>query len=149
MGMTEYEVREYLHSIKILTEKRDKKLEQIEELRSVATNCVAPTDKEPIQSSGSGDKMANIVGRIVDLTEEVKGIDGIIHERTAFLLLASDNFSDKRYQKYMFTRYIDCNGFYETAMRMDLSDSTARRIDRRVISDLTKIMNEKDKNHKI
>mgnify|MGYP006908826235 CR=1 FL=1 len=46
--MTEGEVREYLHSIKILTDKRDKKLEQIEELRSVATNCVARMDKDPV-----------------------------------------------------------------------------------------------------
>jgi len=146
MGVTEYEVRQYLHSIKILAEKRDKKLEQIDELRSVATNCVAPTDKEPIQSSGSGDKMANIVGRIVDLTEEVNMYDDIIFGRTSYLARMGEKLSDKRHWDYLKTRYIDCNGFYDTVMILDLSDSTAKRIDKKMISELTNIMNRSNHN---
>lgn len=144
--MTEAEVRGYLRGIKILTEKRVKKLEQIEELRSVATNCVASTDKEPVQTSGSGDKMANIVGKIVDLTREVNDIDRIVQERTWILMVLSKNFSDERYQEYMFTRYIDCNSFYDTVMKMDLADSTARRIEKKMILELANLMNESQHN---
>ena len=139
--MTEGDVREYLHSIKILTEKRDKKLEQIDVLRSIATNCVAPTDKEPIQSSGSGDKMANIVGRMVELTQEVKEYDEKIKDRKSFLTRMGAKLSNDRHQTYLKTRYIDRHGFYDTVMIMDLSDSTARRIDRKMIFELTDIIN--------
>lgn len=150
MGITEYEVRQYLQSIKFLTGKRDKKLEQIEELRSVATNCVAKLDKDPVQTSGSGDKMPNIVGRMVDLQKEADELDKIIHERTALVIRMSDNLEDKRCQKYLFTRYIDLNSFYDTVMIMELSDSTARRIEKKAISELTKLLNaQKHENHKI
>ena len=141
MGMTEYEVRQYLHSIKKLAEKREKKLEQIAELRSVATNCVVNPDKDPVQTSGSGDKMAKIVGRIVDLTEEVEDLDRMIDAKKSFLTKAGEKLSGNRHRTYLKVRYIDQNGFYDTVMIMDLADSTAKRIDKNMISELTKIIN--------
>lgn len=147
MGITEYEVRQYLHSIKFLAEKRDKKLEQIEELRSVATNCVARMDKDPVQTSGSGDKMPNIVGRMVDLQNEAKQLDETIGTRRLFAIRMGMMLKNDQHKKYLKLRYIDCNGFYDVVMMMDLSDSTVRRIDRTTISELTKLINAQ--NHKI
>ena len=139
--MTEREVKAYLESIKILTEKRNKKLEQIDELRSVATNCVAPTDKEPIQSSGSADKMANIVGRMVDLIREVDELDEIIRDRKSIIYRLSDKLSNDRHSQYIKLRFLEKNGFYDTVMKMELTDSTARRIERKAISEITRAMN--------
>lgn len=146
MGMTEREVREYLGSIKILSEKRDKKLEQIDELRSVATNCVAPMDKEPIQSSGSADKMANIVGRIADLLAEIDILDNMIRDRKSLVYRLSDKLSTDRHSRYIKLRFLERKGFYDTVMIMDLSDSTARRIEKRAISEMTKLLNESKHN---
>lgn len=140
--MTEREVKAYLQDIKNLTEKRDKKLEQIEELRSVATNCVAPTDKEPIQSSGSGDKMANIVGRMVDLLREIENLDDMIADRKSFATRAIGKMSNDRHSQYIKLRFLEKNGFYDTVMIMELTDSTARRIERRAISEITNMVNE-------
>ena len=139
--MTEREVKAYLGSIKILSEKRDKKLEQIEELRSVATNCVAPMDKEPIQSSGSGDKMANIVGKMVDLLREVDELDELINNRKSLITIMTEKLSNDRNSQYIKLRFLQKNGFYDTVMMMGLTDSTARRIERKAISELTCIMN--------
>lgn len=140
--MTEREVKAYLQDIKNLTEKRDKKLEQIEELRSVATNCVAPTDKEPIQSSGSGDKMANIVGRMVDLLREIENLDDMIADRKSFATRAIGKMSNDRHSQYIKLRFLEKNGFYDTVMIMELTDSTARRIERKAISEITSMVNE-------
>lgn len=142
MGMTEREVKAYLGSIKILSEKRDKKLEQVDELRSVATNCVAPTDKEPIQSSGSGDKMANIVGKMVDLLKEIEDLDEIIRDRKSLVYRMSDKLPNDRHSQYIKLRFLEKNGFYDTVMKMELTDSTARRIERKAISEMTVLMNE-------
>lgn len=146
MGMTEREVKAYLGSIKILSEKRDKKLEQVDELRSVATNCVAPTDKEPIQSSGSGDKMANIVGRMVDLLKEIEDLDELIKDRKSLVYRMSDKLSNDRHSQYIKLRFLEKNGFYDTVMIMDLSDSTARRIEAKAISEITRLINEYEHN---
>lgn len=144
--MTERELKGYLESIKVLSEKRDKKLEQIDELRSVATNCVAPTDKEPIQSSGSADKMANIVGRMVDLLREVDELDEIIRDRKSLVYRMSNKLSIDRHSQYIKLRFLEKNGFYDTVMKMELTDSTARRIERKAISELTRIMNTAEYN---
>jgi predicted transcriptional regulator len=144
--MTERELKGYLESIKVLSEKRDKKLEQIDELRSVATNCVAPTDKEPIQSSGSADKMANIVGRMVDLIREVDELDEIIRDRKSIIYRLSDKLPTDRHSQYIKLRFLEKNGFYDTVMKMELTDSTARRIERKAISELTRIMNTAEYN---
>ena len=146
MGMTEREVKAYLGSIKILSEKRDKKLEQVDELRSVATNCVAPTDKEPIQSSGSGDKMANIIGRMVDLLKEIEDLDEIIRDRKSLVYRMSDKLSNERHSQYLKLRFLEKNGFYDTVMIMDLTDSTARRIEAKAISEITRLINESEHN---
>lgn len=143
MGMTELEVKQYCESIKILTEKRNKKQEQIEELRSVATNCVVSMDKDPVQTSGSGDKMANLVTRMIDLIVEVGECDEIIERRIEFLKMVGQELSNIRHQTYLRLRYIEQNSFYDTVVRMDLSDSTARRVDKRMISELTKIINDR------
>ena len=144
--MTERELKGYLESIKVLSEKRDKKLEQIDELRSVATNCVAPTDKEPIQSSGSADKMANIVGRMVDLLKEIEDLDEIIRDRKSLVYRMSNKLSTDRHSQYIKLRFLEKNGFYDTVMIMGLTDSTARRIERKAISELTRIMNTAEYN---
>mgnify|MGYP002522525903 CR=1 FL=1 len=144
--MTEQEVRAYLASIRILSEKRNKKLEQIDELRSVATNCVAPTDKEPIQSSGSGDKMAKIVGKMVDLLKEVEDLDEIIRNRKSLVFRMADKLSTDRHSQYIKLRFLEKKGFYDTVMIMGLTDSTARRVEKRAISEITRLMNESKHN---
>lgn len=144
--MTEWETKDYLCSIKILSEKRDKKLMQVDELRSVATNCVAPTDKEPIQSSGSGDKMANIVGRMVDLLKEIEELDEIIRDRKSMIYRMSDKLSNDRHSRYIKLRFLEKKGFYDTVMIMGLTDSTARRVERRAIREIMDLMNGHDYN---
>lgn len=143
---TEREVRNYLKSIKNLVDKRDKKLTQIDELRSVATNCVAPTDKEPVQSSGSGDKLSNIVGRMVDLLNEIDELDEMLMDRRSFVTRAVDKLSDDRHSQYIKLRYLDRKGFYETVMIMDLADSTARRIEKKSVSEITRLINTSELN---
>ena len=100
-------------------------------------------DKDPVQTSGSGDKMANLVTRMIDLIVEVGECDEIIERRIEFLKMVGQELSNIRHQTYLRLRYVEQNSFYDTVVRMDLSDSTARRIDKRMISELTKIINDR------
>ena len=139
--MTETETREWLKSIKIYSDEGDNILEQIEQLRAVAESCTVRTDKEPVQSSGSGDKMANIVGRMVDLKKLLTELDKkILTRRTQFGIITNQMGDDKQIQ-FLTIRYLDGNSFYETVMMMDLNDSTARRIERKAISEFRVLFN--------
>lgn len=135
--MTDRETREWLKSIKIYTDEIDNLLEQIEQLRAVAESCTVRTDKESIQTSSSGDKMANIVGRIVDLQKKMDDIDRRTLERRSIFEKISRKMSDERQKQFLTIRYFDGNSFYDTVMLMDLVDSTARRIEKRAISEFS------------
>lgn len=139
--MTEKEVRVWLNSIKIDLDRMEKKIEQKQELQAVAESCTVRTDKESIQTSGSGDKMANIVGKIVDLERTIRRLEENLHERRQLVTELAAEISNDRHSQYIKLRYVKCNPFFDTVMIMDLTDSTARRIDRRAVSDLTKVIN--------
>jgi len=141
---TDKETRQFLESIQEFAKKNHERLTQIMELRSVAESCTVSTDKESVQSSGS-DKMSNIVGRIVDLEREIFETDKIIQHRRAEFNEITDKFPDKRQKEkdFLTIRYYDGNGFYDTVMIMDLSDTTAKRIHQNAIAEFTRLFNEK------
>lgn len=139
--MTEKEAREWLKSIKVYDEEGHSIVEQILQLRAVAESCTVRTDKESIQTSGSGDKMANIVGKIVDLEEKLSDIEDKVLERRMIFEKICQLMDDKRQTDFLTVRYYGGNSFYETVMLLNLTDSTARRIERKGISEFTKHYN--------
>jgi len=140
---TEKDTKAYLRSLWEFSKKNHMRLMQIMELRVIAENCTVRTDKESVQSFGSGDKMSNLVGKIVDIEREICETDKIIKKRRAEFKELSRNMTDERQREFLTIRYYDGNGFYDTALIMDLSDSTAKRIHKKAITEFTKLFNEK------
>lgn len=140
---TEKDTKRFLLSIREFAEENHKVLVQIMELRAVAESCTVRTDKESVQSSGNGDKMSNIVGRIVDLEREIYDRDLIIKKRRAEFLEIAGKMKFERYREFLTLRYYEGNGFYDTAMLMNLRDTTAKRIHRKAIAEFTTLFNEK------
>lgn len=140
---TEDDIKAYLRTLTEFSEKNHKRLMQIMELRTVAESCTVRTDKECVQSSGSGDKMSNLVGKIVDIEREICDTDKIIVKRRTEFKEISDRMPDERQRQFLTIRYYDGNGFYDTAMIMDLSDTTAKRVHKRAITEFTRLFNDK------
>lgn len=140
---TEEDTKAYLRTLWEFSEKNHKRLMQIMELRAAAESCTVRTDKESIQSSGSGDKMANIVGKIVDIEQQICDTDKIITRRRAEFEELSSKMTDDRQREFLTIRYYDGHGFCDTAMMMDLSDSTAKRVHKKAITEFTNLFNEK------
>lgn len=147
MGMTDKDVRNFLHSIRQQDEELEKKLIQIAELRTIVENCASKLDSDGSQHMGAGDKLSNIMCRIVDLEKECEKLHISADNTRKTVTELAEELTQEQHREYLMLRFVECNGFYDTAMKMDLSDSTARRIDRKVISDLTRVMNESG--HKI
>ena len=140
---TEEDTKAFLRSLYEFAQENHDKLVQIMELRTIAESCTVATDKESVQSSSSGDKLTNIVGRIVDLEREIYRTDKIIKHRRAEFEEITGKMTNGKQRDFLTIRYFDGNGFYDTAMLMNLSDSTAKRIHKRGITEFTKIFNEK------
>ena len=141
--MTEQDVREYLASIWIFAKENHDDLMRIMELRTAAENCSVRYDKESVQTSGDGDKLTKLVGKIVDLERQIYAKNNIIKQRRAEFEEIAGKMSDNRQREFLTIRYYDGNGFYDTALIMDLSVSTAKRVHRHGISEFTKLMNIK------
>ena len=140
---TEKDTKAFLLSIGEFAKQNHKVLVQIMELRAVAESCTVRMDKESVQTSGNGDKMSNIVGKIVDLEREIYDRDKIIKKRRAEFEDISQKMKNDRQREFLTLRYYDGNGFYDTAMLMDLKDATAKRVHRKAITEFTTLFNEK------
>lgn len=141
--MTEKAAREYLNSIAKYEKQLKDKINQILELKTVAESCTVSPEKENIQSSGSGDKMANIVGRIVDLEDEILIIHKLIIARKRIVKEIAGEIDKPHYGQFLVLRYVDGNGFYDTAAIMNLKDTTAKRMNRKSVAEFSKIYTEK------
>lgn len=146
--MTEKTAKEYLNSISHYRSKALSKISQILELRAIAESCTVSPDKENVQTSGSGDKMASIVGRIVDLENEILAAYEIYNKRKNILTEITNEMGENRESQFLTYRYINNFGLYDTFFEMGVSDTTGKRIFRKSIAEFTKRYNEKQqKNH--
>lgn len=71
----------FLYSLLDIDKEIEQKIELINELRANAIGTTASTDKEPVQSSGSQDKLGGVVAKIVDLENEVNELEDNYFER--------------------------------------------------------------------
>lgn len=142
MGMTDKDVRNFLHSIREQDEELEKKLIQIAELRTAVENCTSKLDKDGSQQLNAGDKLSNLMCRILDLEKECEKLRIRADNTRKTVTDLAEELTQEQHREYLMLRFVECNGFYDTVMKMDLSDSTARRIDRKVISDLTRVIND-------
>jgi hypothetical protein len=145
--MTEKQGREYLQSIGRLETQVKDKINQILELRAVAESCTVSTDKENIQSSGGGDKMASVVGRIVDLENEIIDKYQIVRERKQTVKEIAAEMSDKRQGQFLTLRFVEGRGFYDTLMYMNVKDTTGKRINHKSVLEFSKRYSEKHSYH--
>lgn len=80
--MTTKDVKSFLNKIKMLNKRIENMTEERTQLLALATGTTAQLGSERVQSSGSQQKMADAVGKYVDLGVEIdKMIDELITER--------------------------------------------------------------------
>lgn len=139
--MTEAEARGFLESLNRDRAKLLKVADEIDEIRSVATNCVASTDKDCVQSSGSADKMINLVSRVVELERKSENLLDRFKSKVALTKSVIEDVDNERMKKYLTIRFVYGNNFYDTSLKMKISTSTARRVDNESISAFVKRYN--------
>jgi hypothetical protein len=136
--MTNAEARKYLHSIKEQDEELYRKLSQIAELRTAVENCTSKLDKDGSQMSSPGDKLSNLMCKILDLEKECERLRISADNTRKTVLELANELIQEPHKEYLLLRFVECNGFYDTAMKMGISDMKARRIDRKIVSEFAK-----------
>ena len=136
--------QEYLEQIDKLNAMIENKAAEVVQWRGVALGITTNTEGELVQSSGSQQKMADAINRVIDLQAEINGmIDKLIDLkqeiiRTIELLNATE-------YDVLHKRYIQGMTFDEIGAAKHKSKSWATTIHGRALQNLNKILDEREK----
>lgn len=108
--------------------------ERVEFGRSRATNMVAPTDKEPVQTSPK-DTMCEIMSDVADNDKELQAY------KAEYLYIKSqiDSLTGVYSSAYLYMRFAKQKSVNETARTLNVSRSTAYRIQRLAVAEFEKM----------
>lgn len=126
--------------------------DEIDELTAIAESCTVNTDKDCVQTSNSGDKLSVIVGRILECEKKLRILKAVYTKTLNTVYLVTDTIDDKQVREFISVRYVQENGLYKTAEKMDIPDSTVKRLQKKSQIEFAKAYTKcypTDQNHKI
>ena len=118
--------KEYLLSIKQLERAIRLKKEEIEELRTLATSITVKTGEEPVQTSGTSDKVGNIVAKIVDLQRELEDSVIVFLNKREECIAILDKMQDIDEYEVLYRRYMQDMKWEEVANVMGYTSEYVR-----------------------
>lgn len=136
--------QEYLEQIPKLNAMIENKMAEVEQWRGVALGITSNSEGERVQSSGSKQKMADAIDRVIDLQSEINGmIDWLIDLkqeiiRTIELLNATE-------YDVLHKRYIQGMTFDEIGAAKNKSKSWATTVHGRALQHLNVILDEQER----
>lgn len=123
-------------------------LEILEQLRSIATSVTVATDKEAVQSSGSQDKMAKIVAKIVDLENLInEKVDDFVDTKE-FAKSVIFEIENENYQNVLYDFFILNIPLYQIAETYEIKYNNAKQWLHRGKAEYVKLCNAR-RNKKI
>jgi len=105
--------------------------------RSRATNMVAPTDNEPVQTSPK-DTLCEILSGVVDMDKELSGYV----DEFKYIMGQVNALSEPLAPAYLFRRYGRCQTVREIAREMKISRSTVYRVHHEALDEFEDLWGE-------
>ncbi len=114
--------KQYLYRIRFLDKEINSKLEQIVTLRSLAEKITATIRSAPAKLSGTEDRLARIVAKIVDLERTLDHDTAHYIERKVEATQEIDEIEDSRYRLVLEHRYLNNKTWAEIAEELGCSE---------------------------
>lgn len=127
----------YLQRMKWLENMMLCRAERIDAGRSRATNMVAPTDKDVVQTSPK-DTLCEILSNVADNDKELQGY------KTEYLYIKSqiDSLTGVYSSAYLYMRFAKDKSVNETARTLNISRSTAYRVHKEALEEFEDLYGE-------
>ena len=116
------------------------KKEQIAELRERLTSIGCGTDNERVQTSIKGDKMTNVIAKIMELENLVNNDIGILTEYKLQAREMIEKLQNNVEKIVLYKRYFDCKSFEQIAVECNYSWRHVHRIHGNALINLDKIL---------
>lgn len=98
--------RDYLKQIERLDLMIEKKLEEISELRALATSISVVQKEVNVQTSGDKDQLGKAISKIVDLERETDELIDQYVEKRHLIIRQIDEIKDKDQYRLLMDRYV-------------------------------------------
>lgn len=135
--------KEYLLQIRKYDRLINNKLETIASLRSLVTSVTIELKSDVVQNSGTKDKMASAVDRIVDLEREIdRDIDQFVNLKREVMSVI-DKVEDSVLIDILYKRYFRYEKWEEIAIEMNYSYRQVTRLHGQALQDVRKIIEPK------
>ena len=133
--------KEYLSGLRLLNIKIKHKLQEAEELRSLAFGTASlNSDSERVQTSPSGDgRQIILVNRYVDLEAEIQALVDKYVVMKDEIINRIHQLEDARYVEVLFKRYVEGKTMRQIAEEMDYEYTSIYKIRKRAIAELDKL----------
>lgn len=125
---------EYLSQISRCEDMIERKQNEILKLDNLAHGIKSPTyDPNKVQSSLSGDKMSNIVVKLVETQEELEDLIESYIDKRKHIITQIDQIPNQISYKVLTDRYIEQKRYYEIANEIQYSEKWVRKAHARAI----------------
>lgn len=138
--------KEYMHDIRKIRRKIRLLEEQIERDTILAAGVSAIRyDKDRVQTSPVGDRMTEIVAKIIETTDKLKAeiYDLQLHEENLIGYLSS---MPEEYERILSYHYLDGVDWPEVGMMMHYSGKYIYEVKEKALEELTKVLTRTDQN---
>ena len=135
--------QEYLEQVDKLNAMIENKVAEAQQWRDVALGITTNTEGERVRSSGSQQKMADAVNKVIDLQAEINCmIDSLINLKQE-IIRSIEQLSATEYD-VLHKRYIQGMTFDEIGVAKHKSKSWATTVHGRALQNLNKILDERE-----
>lgn len=125
--------RQYLGQINHLNNKINAKLAEIFKYRTMAQSISVAVNPDKVQTSGSQDKMADAVAKIVDLQTECNIlVDNLIDKRNT-IVKQIESMNDETEINILYLKYVGGKSFSDISESINYSTRQAIRIHNKAI----------------
>jgi len=132
--------KEYLRQLRDVQEEiRDKK-EELIRLNARAESCSSPQLTGMTSGSGAGDKVSEIVSRIVDTENYIRQQIEKLNRMTFVITQKIDSLADSRYRLILEKRYVLYKDWYTIADEMGYSVQRCYQLHGYALSAFSKVM---------
>lgn len=130
----------YMQRVQSIDDMIQRKQEQIDSLRSLATSTAMHTDSERVQSSGTKDKIGDACAKIADLQAEInEDIDHFVDAK-ANIMHTIDLLESLDEKNVLYYRYFQFYEFRKIAFEMHISESTVYRLHKQGMKGICEIL---------
>ena len=135
--------RQYLSQIDTLNKKIQNKIIEEEQLRELATNVSSIGSGERVQASGSGDRTANIVAKMIDVQRETNDLVDQLLVKKSDVIRTIETVSSVKLYEVLFKRYVECKSLGEISDEMSYSVQYIKKLHFQALEEVQRIKNFK------